>query len=221
MSVMNLAHVPGRMTQWLLLVLLALAVLSTGARAEETVAPTASWHWAGSSDPSPWAVAVFGGQALDSNFSDTVTQPYSSDATGDYMVALEGSRTFAWYRDMLSFEGAAMGAYHFGHQQYEEFGGAVYARWHRFPWNDTVRTTLALGLGPSYTTIYPQIEAQNDPNNRSRWLNQFNIEATFGLPQYASTELLLRLQHRSGMFGTMGGVWDGSNFVVMGLRQHF
>ena len=221
MKAIKVARWIGRGSFSALLVLLAMAALPAGVQAQETAQATSSWHWAGPEDPSPWAVAVFGGQALDSNFSDTVTQPYSSDATGDYMVALAPSRTFAWYSDKLSFEAEVMGAFHFGHQQYEEIGGAVYARWHTFPWNDTVRTTLALGLGPSYTTIYPQIEAQNDPNNRSRWLNQLNLEASFGLPVYASTEMLLRLQHRSGMFGTMGGVWDGSNFVVLGLRQHF
>jgi hypothetical protein len=207
--------------QHILFAALLLAVLSVGVSAEEMPSEIPTWHWAGPEDSPSWGIAVFGGQALDSNFSDTVTQPYSSDATGDYMVALAPSRTFAWYRDKLSFEAELMVAYHFGHQQYEEFGGAVYARWHAFPWNETVRTTLAVGLGPSYTTIYPNIELQNDPNNRSRWLNQFNLEATFGLPEYPSTEMLLRLQHRSGMFGTMGGVWDGSNFVVVGLRQHF
>ena len=36
-----------------------------------------------------------------------------------------------------------------------------------------------------------------------------------------STALLFRLQHRSGVFGTFGGVWDASNFLTIGLRRQF
>jgi len=32
---------------------------------------------------------------------------------------------------------------------------------------------------------------------------------------------VLRIQHRSGIFGTMGGVTDGSNFMTAGLRHFF
>lgn len=202
---------------WMLATLLLMSALAWPAAAQEV----SSWRWAGTDGNSPYAIAVFGGEGTDRNFSETVSRPLANDTTSDRVLALAGTRELAWYGNMLSFEVEAMYAYHFGRETYSEVGGAAYARWHDFPWNRHLITTFAIGLGPSYTTIYPELETQDDPDNRSRWLNQFNLEATFGLPRYPSTALLLRLQHRSGVFGTLGGVWDASNFLVIGLRQHF
>jgi len=197
---------------------LLLAALSWPAAAQDDVD---SWRWADDGTSSPYAVAVFGGEGTERNFSETLSNPFANDTTSDRMLALAVTRELAWYRNMLSFEVEAMYAYHFDRETYSEFGGAVYARWHDFPWNQYLLTTFAVGLGPSYTTIYPELETQDNPDNRSRWLNQLNLEATFALPRYPSTSLMLRLQHRSGVFGTFGGVWDASNFLVIGLRQHF
>lgn len=208
-----------RMRRWLLPALLAVA-LAAGARAGEDVAPS-GWRSIGADDAGAWSLALFGGEGTDRNFSETLSNPFAGDTTGDLLVALAGARELFRYRDMLSIEVEAMYGYHFGREDYHEVGTALYARWRDFPWNETLVTTFALGLGPSYTTIYPELETQADPGDRSRWLNQFNIEATFALPRDPSTALLFRLQHRSGVFGTFGGVWDASNFLTIGLRRQF
>ena len=59
-------------------------------------------------------------------------------------------------------------------------------------------------------------EAQNLPEDRSKILNQFNLELALALPEYAETALIGRLQHRSGVFGLsqlLGNVDGGSNYI--------
>ncbi len=78
-----------------------------------------------------------------------------------------------------------------------------------------------VGPGSSYTSVYPALELQDGSNNRSRTLNQFNLEMTLAMPRCPTTSLMERLQHRSGIFGTVGGVYDASNFLTVGVRQDF
>jgi hypothetical protein len=180
-----------------------------------------SWDWASETADTPYAIAVFGGAGTERNFTDTLENFHSYESSSDSLVAIAASQEIAWFRDQLSIEGEVMYGFHFGREEYHEIGVALYARWHDFPWNDYVLTTFAVGMGPSYTTEFPMLETQDDPTNRSRTLNQFNLELTVAPPDDPSTSVMLRLQHRSGMFGMFGGVSDASNFLTIGLRQEF
>jgi hypothetical protein len=180
-----------------------------------------SWSWADHTTDTPYAIAVFAGEGTERNLSDTIEKLYDFDGSSDRIIGFSGTRELAWFRDQLSIEAELMYAYHYGREEYHEVGAAVYARWHDFPWNNHLRTTFAVGVGPSYTSVYPELEVQDGTNNRSRTLNQFNLEMTFAMPRYPTTSLMMRLQHRSGIFGTIGGVYDASNFLTVGLRQDF
>ncbi|MDO9125392.1 MAG: hypothetical protein Q7U42_00850 [Parvibaculum sp.] len=166
------------------------------------------------------AVSVFFGEGTEDNFSDVVENFFIVDKTDDNVVSAAASRLLGWYGTSLSFEAELMYAWHFGREDYHEIGTAAYARWHRFPWNDYLATTFAVGMGPSYTSRYPELERQPD-GSRSRVLNQFNLQATFALPAHPETSLVTRLQHRSGVFGAFNGVTDASNFISVGLRHEF
>lgn len=166
------------------------------------------------------AVTLFAGQGTESNFSDILEKFFDVDSTGDRVAAIALSRHLGWYGEALSFEAEAMYAWHYGRETYHEIGTALYARWHHFPWNKYMLTTVAAGLGPSYTTEFPQLERQPD-GSRSRLLNQFNLQTTLALPRYPDVALVARMQHRSGMFGLFNGVTDASNFLTLGLRYDF
>ncbi|MDA0221697.1 MAG: hypothetical protein O3B22_19350 [Proteobacteria bacterium] len=180
-----------------------------------------SWRWVDASTETPYAVAVFGGEGTELNLSDTLQKLFDFQGSSDRLLAVSGTRELAWFRDDLSIEAEAMYGYHYGREVYHEVAATLYARWHAFPWNEYLVTSFAVGVGPSYTTIYPELELQDDPDNRSRLLNQFNLELTVAMPHYPTTSLLVRLQHRSGFFGMLGGVGDASNFLTIGLRQDF
>jgi len=177
------------------------------------------WEWAEDKHASIYSVAVMAGEGTESNFSDTVSDLFGYDGSGDKLIVASASREIFWFRDQFSIDGELMYGYHYDREDYHEVGAAVYMRWHEFPWNGFISTTFAVGVGPSYTTIYPALEAQDNPDDRSKVLNQFNLELTTTLWSLPDTMLLFRLQHRSGVFGALGGVWDGSNFLTVGLRQ--
>jgi len=193
------------------LTLLSPAVQAEGESDGWWLLDSQSWDWASETADTPYAIAVFGGEGTERNFSDTIENLHRFENSSDHLVAVAATQELAWFRDQLSIEGEVMYGYHFGRDEYHEFGVALFARWHDFPWNDYVLTTFAIGLGPSYTTEFPVLETQDDPTNRSRILNQFNLELTMAPPSHPTTSLMLRLQHRSGMFGFYGGVWDASN----------
>lgn len=184
-------------------------------------APAEASKWRGpGEDDKLHAVTAFIGEGTEDNFSNVLENFFYVEGTSDHVAALTVSRLLGWYGQSLSFEGELMYAWHHGRENYHEFGTAVYARWHDFPWNEYLVTTAAVGLGPSYTTEFPQLERQPD-GSRSRTLNQFNLQATFALPAYPDVSLVTRLQHRSGVFGLFNGVTDASNFLTLGLRYDF
>ncbi|MBX3497409.1 MAG: hypothetical protein KF769_14310 [Parvibaculum sp.] len=167
-----------------------------------------------------YAVTVFMGEGTENNFSNIIENFFDVEGSTDHVLGLTASRLLGWYGPSLSFEAELMYAYHYGREVYHEIGTAAYARWHDFPWNDYVLTTAAIGMGPSYTTEFPQLEAQPD-GSRSRLLNQLNLQTTFALPSRPDIALVARMQHRSGMFGAFNGVTDASNFLTLGLRYEF
>jgi len=179
------------------------------------------WRHAKAAQEPVYAVSLFGGEGTESDFSEIFENVFDEESSGDRVLAITGARRLFWFRDQLSIDAELMYAHHFGRESYHEFGGAVYLRWHDFPWNSFVETTLAASMGPSYTTTYPALEAQPNEDDRSKLLNQLNLEVTAALPSLPRTQMLARLQHRSGMFGFSNGVSDASSFLTLGIRQEF
>lgn len=198
----------------------AAVVLSIFAAAGTVEASVPAGWRAPGPDDRLYAVTIFMGEGTENNFSTIIENFFNVQRSTDHVLGLTGSRLLGWYGPSLSFEGELMYVYHYGREVYHEIGTAAYARWHDFPWNDYLLTTAAIGMGPSYTTAFPQLEAQPD-GSRSRLLNQLNLQTTFALPSRPDIALVARLQHRSGMFGAFNGVTDASNFLTLGLRYEF
>ena len=168
-----------------------------------------------------WAVTAFYGRGLDTVFSDSLFSMFNPAENEERIVAVTLRRQVGAFTDHVTFEVEGMYGYHYGEQQYHEFSAAVYARWMTFPWNDYVLTSLAAGLGPSFTDVTPELEKRQHGQSDVQWLNQFNVEVTGGLPKYPDWQLLVRLQHRSGAFGAINGVTDASNFWTLGVLKRF
>ena len=177
------------------------------------------WDWRAAEDPK-WSVAVFGGEGTDDSFSDIVENLFAVDGNTERLLAIALRRRVGGFGDHLWFELEGMYGHHYGSQRYGEFGIALYARVHDFPWDDYIVTTMAAGVGPSITTRQSELEFDKT-GIRQKTLNQLNLELTLALPEYPDYALLGRLQHRSGIFGTINGVDDASNFVSLGLVVSF
>ncbi len=122
----------------------------------------------------------------------------------------------------LSWELEGQVVQHFGRQDHQEFNVLLNARWSRFPWHEFVDTSAVLGWGQSFATSVPPLEPRSDRDERStRLLNYLLVELDFAPPSRPEWGLVLRLHHRSGVFGAYNGVNGGSNFIGVGIRHQF
>jgi len=122
----------------------------------------------------------------------------------------------------LSWELEGQLVQHFGRQDHQEFNVLINARWNRFPWDNFLDTSAALGWGQSFATSVPPLEPRSDRDERStRLLNYLLVELDFSPPSRPEWGLVLRLHHRSGVFGLYNGVNGGSNYVGAGIRYQY
>lgn len=204
-------------------------------------AKPAGWiDWNGDNFFGPCAgdcsVAVHGGRQVVSPMSQVFFERYPAIPVWKWtwrdsdIVALSFSRRLATFWQALAIEPEFGVAQRFGTMHAAEFWGAVVVRWTEFPWNDYVRTTIALSEGVSVASkIDPLERALNDPKvtktgvtrNASLVLNYFSPEITFGVPQLQSYDLFVRWHHRSGLFKTINGVNGAAQYATLGLRMHF
>jgi hypothetical protein len=121
----------------------------------------------------------------------------------------------------------------FGNLHETEGWAALYLRWKYFPWNDYLRTTVAVSTGLNYASAISEEEYLESGNGKgARLLHYFSPEITVALPSRPDRELVIRNHHRSGGGGIYGyrmpvygslfhGTDGGTQFLSVGLRQHF
>lgn len=143
----------------------------------------------------------------------------SHETANSHLVALAWNREFSRSFGDLGWEAEIQGVKHFGGQQHLEFNALIVARWHRFPWNRRVATTVAVGEGLSLATRTPRLERENHTRVNAL-LNYLLFEVTLAPPQsrwYWSG----RIHHRSGIYGLFDGVHGASNFIGTGFGYRF
>lgn len=169
-----------------------------------------------------WAATLFAGVSIDAAaFTDTVLQPWNGTWGSDTLVALAGSyelvRLWRWF----TIERELGTGLRLGDTGSVEVWGGLYFRFAGFPWNDRLYTTVAVSTGLNWISTLP--EAESGPPGRpepdtSQVLHYFSPEITFALPRHRQYELVIRYHHRSGIFGAINGVEDGSNVIALGFR---
>jgi hypothetical protein len=166
--------------------------------------------WNVRSEESKWFTTIYYG------FYNTATYGKTLEFTGEvnsnrYVGLALGRELIKWKYASLEAEG--LFAEHFGGMgNYEEYVVALGLRYHYFPWDEYVKTTVAVKDGPSYTT--KQIGDEN-----SYLLNFMGLELTLAFPRYDRLGLVLGINHRSGGNGTIGK--GDTNFYVLGVRFKF
>ncbi len=81
---------------------------------------------------------------------------------------------------------------------------------------------FSFGNGLSYLTEDAEYEKKVILNNKkSRLLNYMMVDLGFRVPFVRHWEWLLRVHHRSGVYGLFNGVKGGSNYITSGLRYRF
>lgn len=180
----------------------------------------------------PNAITFQVGWGTDTDFTQIITQPWTTNFVDLTMVGITGSRRLGTigelvgsdlghFGDYVSIEVEAGTAYRFGLEEQAELWGSLYFRYDGFSWNDTIYTTAAMNTGLSWITETSEFEKDRSDGLSSQVLHNFSPEITIADPDNKDLELVLRLHHRSGIFGTIDGVHSGSTFVVTGMRVRF
>ncbi len=179
--------------------------------------PAAAGDGGASTKDKPSAITVFGGSMTDNDWEDAFA-PWTLDFRDSTFVGLAVSHGIGRFDHRLGFEIEGQVVRHFGDQDHWEFNLPIIGRWEAFPWDAVVDTSLAFGVGPSYSSAKPKVEVANDGDSR-RLLVYWMLEIEVGPPD-KGWSAIFRLHHRSGAFGLVADE-GGSNAMVIGLKQRF
>ena len=173
------------------------------------------------------AVHGFAGRYVRTPMSDIfglsdVTAPWDWKFRDSTIVGAAFSRDVLTYGRFWAFETEIGAAKRFGAQDEWELWGALYWRWKAFPWNDYVRTSIAVSTGVNWASDVSRIEREKSPRHQSQVLHYLSPEITFGPPGNPNLDVVLRFHHRSGgdlaLFDKTGG---GSQYQTIGLRYRW
>jgi len=167
----------------------------------------------------PWNVLLFGGRLSSEPMDQVLLLSPDYEDTG-FLGAAAG---YEFYRNsLLSFEVEGGAGAMFGNSNGPQVWGAFYARWHRFPWNDWVKTSAAISTGLNYTFKRMEFEERSAaPGPNRKLLHYFSPEVTLALPRHPDTELVFRMHHRSSVYGLFDCRRCGSDTPTLGLRHRF
>jgi len=164
-----------------------------------------------------WFLTVYGGAHAQDDIGDVFTFKAKFE-DNDYVAVAALAREFWHYKKYISFEVEGQIGKHFNNDTFWEFNGLIIGRWHAFPWNKYVDTSFAVGDGLSYYTEVSKVEKEDD-EDAQKSLNYLLFELALGLPRYQQWDLVVRIHHRSSIFGLYGA--GGSNYVCGGIKFSF
>lgn len=165
-------------------------------------------------EPSPWAVTFWGAWGTDGDIEDF--PGIVSDFENTWFVGVGLSREIGVMWEDFAWEVEAIAVKHFGEQRHWEGDLALGLRWTDPFWTGS----FAFSTGVSLASELPVMEARVDPPSK-RFLQFMGIEAAFSTRARPDREIVLRLHHRSAVYGLYGTHDGGSNFVALGYRQRF
>lgn len=167
-------------------------------------------------------LTLFAGPSIDgAGLSSAMTRPFAEEAGQEVFLGAALSQGLGRPLPGLRLDAEAGAGARFGRFGGVEGWGALYLRFDALPWSHRVPTALGASTGLSVVSRLPHAERFDDGvrlENRSHVLHYFSPEIAFGIPGREGEEIVLRWHHRSGIFGAIGGVRDGSNVVALGWR---
>ncbi len=166
------------------------------------------------------SLAIYHGTLNNDKMKNILFQPWTTDFEKQQLVAAAYQYSVYDWDPYFSIDWEVNVAFLYNDKTLAHFSTIPLFRWKYFPWNEYVRTTAAIGFfGASVATDI--IDEEYEDNGGSHFLNFLIPEITLGLPAYPHWDALVRIHHRSGIFGAISGVNGGSNFIAAGLRYHF
>lgn len=195
-------------------------------------------HW-GFGPDRPWCmddcyVHFYGGRLITSSMKQAFGidgfRPIWNWEWGDSgLIAGAASKRLVRFGNALDIEAEIGVGKRFGDLRETEGWAAFYVRWTLFPWNDYLRTTVAVSTGLDYASGTPAYEVRRGgAGEGSRLLHFLSPEISFALPSAPDWELVFRYHHRSGgrefllgetaLFNSVSG---GVQYGTAGIRVRF
>jgi len=165
-----------------------------------------------------------GPSARDGDVRDIAVQPWSYDWGRELFVGASHSYRFGRFWRDFTVDAEIGGGYRFGDTDTLDAWGAFYLRYDGFPWRDRLYTAFGVSTGLHWLDTLPEAETgppERPEPHRSKWLHYFSPELVFSLPESPQHEVAIRYHHRSGIFGNMNGVWEGSNVLMIAYRHRY
>jgi hypothetical protein len=150
------------------------------------------------------------------------TRPPPPETEDAQFFALTLARELATSGPHLRWEVEGQVVKHFGAQDHWELNPLLVLRWITFPWDRWADTSVAVGMGVSYATEVPEVEARRHPDTGSaRFLSYLMIELSVGIPGAPEWSIVARVHHRSGVGGLFSDVQGASNALALGVKYRF
>jgi hypothetical protein len=168
-----------------------------------------------------WSLTLYGGTLVNADLGEIITE-FPPETEDSQFFALTLAREFAASGPHLRWEVEGQVVKHFGTQDHWELNPVLVLRWITFPWDRWADTSAAFGIGVSYATEVPEIEARRHPNTGSaRLLSYLMMELSVGIPGAPEWSLVARVHHRSGAWGLFSDVHGASNALALGIKYRF
>jgi hypothetical protein len=184
--------------------------------------------WAGAAEAAAeaerrWSVTGFAGISVDNaTLGQTIREPWSRTLAEDTFLGLAGSYQLVRLRRWFTLDAELGAGARLGRTDAAESWAALYLRFDGFPWRDRLYTSICVSTGLSVVSRLPREETgppwARKPN-RSHLLHYFSPEIAIALPHRRQHELVLRVHHRSGVYGAFNGVRGGSDVIAIGYRH--
>jgi hypothetical protein len=164
------------------------------------------------------ALSIFGGPQVKTHLADILFEdpspPWDWRWGDSQLIGAAFSRRLLTLWHALDVEPEVGLAKRFDDMHADEAWAAIYFRWTRFPWNHSLRTTIAVSVGPSFAVDLPK------GSHGSFVLNYFSPELTFALPKFSQYALLIQIHHRSNLWIAKNGD-SGWQYLTVGMRFRF
>lgn len=208
----------------------ALVAAAAPSRSDDLIKPRLDVNSAFCAGTGDCAVSVFAGPRLDTHMVSVFgISNFVAPTRYQYGNSWITGGTFS--RRLLSvgpvdFEGEVGAGKRWGSLGEGEGWLALYGRWTWFPWNEYVRTTVAVSTGLTLATGNPRYEVRREGVKGAYVLHYLSPEITFAPPK-SQWEGFLRLHHRSGGGDFIGdtsifkGASGGAQYLVSGIRYRF
>lgn len=174
----------------------------------------------------PWAVLAYYGRQGHRSLLQTFNMDIKeSSAIYSLEILHELSRSNIFTRFFAPISSASEVALNGVYRDDSErtiYGFDLYGilRWRHFPWDHYIRNSVGIGQGIAYNNRTPEGETFT-PDKPHRLLNYIMFEMTFAHPNHPALQLVVRIHHRSGVFGLYGTHRSGSTALGIGLRFVF